>query len=178
MPRHPGNTFPPSYLAAPGYSWLRGWQECRALRRGTTTTTPSGSSSTKDEGCPFSFLCFSLKYLMINNHLIKNYFCEVKRWQDAHGWYIGHKIKTQCFQHSLLPPHPHSIWKRTESSYWWRHIRAQNCVTMPFQRWRVIWLMCRAALNIFCLVSKVFPEEFVLRNAGLYISKNAAKQPI
>ena len=28
---------------------------------------------------------------------------------------------------------------------------------------------CRGAQNIFCLVSKVFPEEFVLLNAGLFI---------
>ena len=29
--------------------------------------------------------------------------------------------------------------------------------------------VARAAQNIFCLVSKVFPEEFVLRNVGLFI---------
>ena len=36
----------------------------------------------------------------------------------------------------------------------------------------------RGPQNIFCLVSNGFPEEFVLWNAGLLLSKNATKKTI
>ena len=37
---------------------------------------------------------------------------------------------------------------------------------------------CKAVQNVFCLVSKVFPEEFVLQNMQLFIKKKYNKKPI
>ena len=40
---------------------------------------------------------------------------------------------------------------------------------LDFDGVKVKLVFGRAAQNNFCLVSKVFPEEFVLQNTGLFI---------
>ena len=68
----------------------------------------------------------------------------------------------------------HARWSHRVALFWWNHpaTRSPSFSNRSNDYWEPV-LMCgappRGPQNIFCLVSNVFPEEFVLWNAWLLL---------